>query len=96
MNTTNLQYVVVFKDETLCTVSGESLVFLGHPGPLCSLRWWFSARFSTISEAEHPSVPGSASSTDGSVFYHVEASCNGMLCPPHDPQKELTSAVCTK
>ena len=26
--------VVVLEDETLCTVSGESLVFLGRPGPL--------------------------------------------------------------
>ena len=42
------------------------------------------------------SVPGSASSTDGAVFHHVEASCNGMLCPPYDPQKEFTCAVCTK
>ena len=42
------------------------------------------------------SVPGSASDTDGALFYHVEANCNGMLCPPYDPQKELTCAVCTK
>ena len=42
------------------------------------------------------SVPGSASNTDGALFYHVEANCNGMLCPPYDPQKELTCAVCTK
>ena len=47
--------VVVLEDKTLCTVSSESLVFVGRPGPLCSLHWWFSARFSTISEAEHPS-----------------------------------------
>ena len=26
-------------------------------------------------------VPGSASNTNGAVLYHVEASCNGMLCP---------------
>ena len=26
--------VAVLKDETLCTVSGESLAFLGRPGPL--------------------------------------------------------------
>ena len=68
MNTTDLQYVVVLKDEMLCTVSSELLVFLGHPEPLCSLRWWFSTRFSMISEVEHPSVPGSASSTDGACF----------------------------
>ena len=42
------------------------------------------------------SVPGSASSTDGALFYHVEANCSGMACPPYDPQKELTCAVCTK
>ena len=42
------------------------------------------------------SVPGSASNTNGALFHHVEASCNGMLCPPYDPQKELTCAVCTK
>ena len=42
------------------------------------------------------SVPGSASNTNGVLFQHVEASCNGMLCPPYDPQKELTCAVCTK
>ena len=42
------------------------------------------------------SVPGSAANTHGIAFYHVEASCNGMLCPPYDPQKELTCAVCTK
>jgi len=42
------------------------------------------------------SVPGSAPDTHGAVFYHVEASCNGMACPPYDPQKELTCVVCTK
>ena len=41
-------------------------------------------------------VPGSAASTDGAVFYQAEANCNGMPCPPYDPQKELTCAVCTK
>ena len=42
------------------------------------------------------SVPGTASNTNGALFYHVEANCNGMACPPYDPQKELTCAVCTK
>ena len=41
-------------------------------------------------------IPGSAGSTDGALFYHTEAKCNGMPCPPYDPQKELTCAVCTK
>ena len=42
------------------------------------------------------SVPGTTSNTNGALFYHVEANCNGMACPPYDPQKELTCAVCTK
>ena len=29
------------------------------------------------------------------LFYHVEASCNGMACPPYDDEKELTCVVCT-
>ena len=42
------------------------------------------------------SIPGSAANKNGAVFYHVEATCNGIDCPPYDPQKELTCAVCTK
>ena len=42
------------------------------------------------------SVLGSASAAHGVLFYHVEAHGSGMLCPPYDPQKELTCAVCTK
>ena len=29
------------------------------------------------------------------IFNHVEASCNGMACPPYDEEKELTCVVCT-
>ena len=39
---------------------------------------------------------GSTANTHGAVFYPVEASCNGMACPPYDPQKELMCVVCTK
>ena len=42
------------------------------------------------------SIPGSASNVDGALFFHAEATCTGMPCPPYDPQKELTCAVCTK
>ena len=40
-------------------------------------------------------IPGSAGSTNGAVFYHVEANCNGLPCGPYDPEKELTCVVCT-
>ena len=42
------------------------------------------------------SVPGSNADTNGGTFYHVEASCNGLACPPYVAEKELTCAVCTK
>ena len=42
------------------------------------------------------SIPGIASNVNGALFYHAEATCTGMPCPPYDPQKELTCAVCTK
>ena len=41
-------------------------------------------------------IPGQAARTRGALLYHVEASCNGMPCPPYDPQKELTCVVCSK
>ena len=28
--------------------------------------------------------------------HHVEASCDGLLCPPYDEEKEITCVVCTK
>ena len=31
-------------------------------------------------------VPGGVGSTDGELFFPVEASCNGMACPPYDPR----------
>ena len=39
------------------------------------------------------SAPGSATNKDGAVFYHVEASCNGVPCPPYDSEKEMTCGV---
>ena len=41
------------------------------------------------------SIPGSIANTDGALFYHVEANCNGLQCGPYEAEKELTCAVCT-
>ncbi len=41
-------------------------------------------------------IPGSAPNTDGAMFHFNEAKCNGIPCPPYDPQKEITCAVCSK
>ena len=39
-------------------------------------------------------VPGGATNTDGALFYNMfyntEVVCNGLPCPPYEPEKELT------
>ena len=47
-------------------------------------------------DKDSESVPGGDGSQNGALFYHVEATCNGILCPPYDTEHELTCAVCTK
>ena len=42
------------------------------------------------------SVPGSTADTNGGLFYHVEAVCDGLDCPPYVSEKEVTCVVCTK
>ena len=41
-------------------------------------------------------IPGSDANTEGSLFYHVQARCTGIPCPPYDSEKELACVVCTK
>ena len=42
------------------------------------------------------SIPGANANVNPARFSHTEASCVALPCPPYDPQKELTCAVCTK
>ena len=43
------------------------------------------------------SVPGLNGEDDSNaLYYHVEATCNSLSCPPYDSEKELTCAVCTR
>ena len=46
-------------------------------------------------DSSQESIPGSHTNVEGALFYHVEALCSGMQCPPYDPQKELNCVVCT-
>ena len=42
------------------------------------------------------SVPGlNGYDSTNALYYHVEATCNSLSCPPYDSEKELTCAVCT-
>ena len=41
-------------------------------------------------------IAGSIANQNGALFYHVEATCTGLQCPPYEAQKEVTCVVCTK
>ena len=43
------------------------------------------------------SVPGlDAHDADNDRYYHVEATCNSLSCPPYDAEKEVTCVICTR
>ena len=52
-------------------------------------------RFECV-DKDQESLAGSQPNTNGALFYHVEANCNGIPCPPYNNYKELTCVVCTK
>ena len=67
-----------------------------YDGYLVSSYWNSGGRQSAKCVDGDPDfVRGEAGDTNGALFYHVEAACNGIPCPPYDPQKELTCVVCT-
>ena len=41
-------------------------------------------------------VPGSSSSINGALFYHVITTCSGLPCAPYISSKAITCVVCTK
>ena len=41
-------------------------------------------------------ITGGHANHNGALFYHVEPRCGSLPCPPYDPQKEMTCAVCTR
>ena len=47
-------------------------------------------------DKDSESIPGSAGDINGALFYHMEATYNGIPSPPYDPEKELTCTICTK
>ena len=68
-------------------------------GYLMSEGSLWSDRYRTSFECvdkDQDSVPGSEANTNGALFFHVEANCNGLACPPYNNYKELTCVVCTK
>ena len=69
---------------------------LEYMGYLMSEHYTVYRSMFTCVDKDGESVPGGGGNDDGALFYHVEATCNGILCPPYDTERELTCAVCTK
>ena len=90
VSTRSAVYVVPARDD--CP-SGWTLEYKGY---LMTEHYTHHRNTFECMDKDPESIPGSAADTNGALFYHVEATCNGLPCPPYDPQKELTCAVCTK
>ena len=69
---------------------------LEYSGYLMSDHYTHHRTSTECVDKDAESIPGSVSNTNGALFYHMEATCNGILCPPYVAEKELTCAVCTK
>ena len=93
----------------VCAVSTREMVLMIPAKTSCPTSWTreyygylmsdyigYSRTMYQCIDKDRESVPGSHANTDGALFHHVEASCNGMPCPPYDAEKELNCVVCTK
>ena len=67
-----------------------------YSGYLMTGRAQYSRRSAACVDKDAEGIPGLDADSDGAPFYHTEVVCNGINCPPYDPEKELTCVVCTK
>ena len=48
-------------------------------------------------DRDQMAIQRTENSTDGALFYHVEADCSrGLPCPPYNTEQEITCVVCSK
>ena len=93
----------------VCYVSTRGTVLMIPGKPTCPSSWtreyngYVMAERFTHHRSTHEcvdqnpeTVPGGAGSQGGALFYHVEAKCHGIACPPYADGRELSCAVCTK
>ena len=70
---------------------------LEYIGFLMSERFDYHRTMYECVDKDPESVPGlNAYSNPRAILYLVEPQCNGLSCPPYDPEKELICAVCTR
>ena len=93
----------------VCFISSRNAVIMIPAKTTCTTGWTreyygylMSANvgshrtmFECVSRSAEP-IPGSQNDIPGGQFWHVEANCAGLECPPYDNKKELTCVVCSK
>ena len=88
--------VVMIPGQTLCPTSWTK-EYLGYL--MTSSKQQYRTTFECIDRDSTALVNdnNSQNSTDAAMFYSTEiGTCNGVLCPPYDTEKEITCVVCTK
>ena len=94
----------------VCYVSTRGAVLMIPAKTTCPSSSWTQEYNGYLMSAQHghyrsmhecvdqnpESVPGGAADQSGALFFHVEATCHGIACPPYTAGRELACAVCTK
>ena len=93
----------------VCYVSTRETVLMVPGTYVCPPNWtreyygWLMAAHYThhrstfeCVDASSETITGGHADHNGALFYHVEPRCGSLPCPPYEPQKEFTCAVCTK
>ena len=93
---------------SICHVAQRSVLMI--PGQYTCPSGWRREYYGYLVSAHHghhrsmyecmdkspQALPGGHANQDGALFYHVEARCGSLYCPPYENTKELTCAVCSK
>ena len=73
---------------------GTELVYVGRAAGSYYSHQGHRSTFECV-DASAETIIGGGASLNGAFFYHVEPRCGSLPCPPYEPQKEMTCAVCT-
>ena len=96
----------------VCYVAPRETVLMIPGTYICPSNWTREYYGYLMTERSHPShkgrttfecvdvapevVAGGHANNEGVLFYHVEPRCGSLPCPPYEPEKEVTCAVCTR